>query len=442
MTKIRKYLFFLGLFFLIFSPHVLVFGVIVKTVYIFVVLPGLLGAYTYFVKRNKSIVEKRTIIFLLGTLIYFIIYSGIDSFKDISVIKQILMGFITFFSSYYFVINYKKLYGDHFITRLFLDLNRIGIIHSLIVIITFLSTGFKVFLYSFISITDLSKRYLFGIVENERYQGIVHSGFSFLSTTHALLLIIGVWGFYMNSKKPRMTEMILFILGQIIIFISILLIGRSGLIVVFLFLTFLILYRINDFFRGMKLSKRNLSMVIILFTIIVIILTIVDYKKYKKNIDYAFELVIYLKDKGTLDRSTSGIIQNHFIFPNSAFELIVGNGNFGRSSSFPNIPSDVGYVLFINGAGIFGMMVGFSFYFVGFYYAFKYRRLNLYLYRFIFTSIIALIILNLKDYYYIGYGDFCQIYFILICIFGREIENKQEFTVLIPNKSDTFSKTY
>ncbi len=418
MKKIRKYLYIFGLFFLIFPPHILIYGYTVKTVYLFVFVPGLIGGYNFFTKQKGSIVEKATLAFMLIALAYFSIFSGIYLFRDVSVVNQILKGFIILFACSFYVNIYNKIYGDHFVTRLFVDLNKIGIIHSSIVIATFLSPDFRDFLYSFIGLTEKSTRYLYGEVLHVRYQGIVVSGFSMLSTTHALLLVIGVWGFYMDKEKHRLSEIILFSLGQIMIFISIVLIGRTGFVVIILFLGALLFYRIDYFKKCHHVSKKSIKLMFAFIVIAITIMLTVDLSEYKKNIDYAFETVIKYYESQELDSSTTEVLQKHFIFPDTTYEILFGTGNFGRSDNLPYIHSDVGYVLFIFGAGVFGMLVGYSFYFIGLFYSYKYRSLNPYLSAFIVVFLFVLIILNLKDYYYIGHIGYSQIYFIMICALG------------------------
>jgi hypothetical protein len=303
-----------------------------------------------------------------------------------------------------------------------MDLNKAGILQSAIVIATFISPGFKYFLYNFISITEKSNRYLFGEVLNERYQGIVCSGFSFLSTTHALLLVVGVFGFYMSNRKYRLNEIILFCLGQLVIFVSIVLIGRTGFVVILIFLSAFFIIRVSDITKYLRLSKKSIKLYSVFLVLSFTILFNVDVSKYSDNINYAFETVIAYTESRELDRSVTGILQNHYIFPDTTLEMLFGTGNFGRSANLPRIPSDVGYVLFIFGAGIFGILVGYSFYLMGFYYSYKYHRLNPYLSTFIVVYLFVIIIVNLKDFYYISYSGYTQIYFIAICALGKCVE--------------------
>jgi hypothetical protein len=424
MKKIRKYFYFFGLFFLMFPPHLIIHGYTIKTVYFFVVIPGIIGGYKFLVKRKKSAVEKDTLLLMFIAFVYFCILSGLVLFKDTSVISQILLGVVILFACSFYVNNYNKIYGDQFIPQLFKDLNKACIINSLFVIATFLSPHFKEFLYSFIGISETSRRYLFGDVLVARYQGIVPSGFSFLSTTHALLLIIGIWGFFMDKKKYRITEIILFSIGQIIIFASILLIGRTGLILILFFLLGLIFYRINYIIQNYRASKKSFKLIFAFVVIALLGLMTVNFSKYKKNLNFAFELVITLTQKRSLDRSTAHILNHMLFFPHKPVELFFGTGNFGRNNSMPYINSDVGYVIFINGAGIIGMLVAYSFFLPGFYYSFKYWRLNPFLSWFITVYLFALMILNLKDYYYVSQVGYSQIYFIMICILGKKIDWK------------------
>jgi len=392
--------------------------------------------YIYFKNGERNNVEKNTLALMFLALVYFVAISCIDAFKDTSVIKEVLTGIIILFACFYFVHCYHKNYGERFVARLFIDLNKVGILHSAVVIATFVSSDFKYFLYDFISVTDKSMRYLFGEVEHERYQGIVVSGFSFLSATHALLLVLGVWGFYMNNKRYRLGDIFLFCLGQLMIFVSIGLIGRTGFVVLLVFLIALFILRAYNFIKDFRLSTKTIKLVFAFLILSIAMLFTVDISRYSKNINYAFETAICYIESRELDRSSTYILQHHFIFPDSTFDILFGTGNFGRSSNLAYIPSDVGYALFIHGAGIFGMFVGYGFYFLGLYYGYKYRQLNSYLSAFIAVYFFALMILNLKDYYYISYAGYSQIYFIALCALGKCVECRNDINMKLSRMSN------
>jgi hypothetical protein len=421
MRRLKNYLYFVGLFFLIFSPHIMVFGVVVKTVYVFIVAPGLAGIYLYSKARERNIVETRTLSFMFLSLLYFIALSGIGTFQEISVVKEILMGVIILFACFFYVHYYHKIHGNSFVTHIFFDLNMVGVCHSCIVIATFLWPSFKRFLYDYVSVTERSMRYLFGEVENERYQGIAVSGFGTLSTTHALLLVAGVWALYMDNRRLRTGRVILFWLRQLLIVVAIGLIGRTGFVIVLVFVGALFALRAREFLRDMRVSSRTIKSAFAILVLSVTVFLTVDVSRYSRNIDYAFETVIRFKESREFDGSTTEVLQNQWIFPDTIVGVLFGTSNFGRSDELTYIPSDVGYVLFIFGAGIFGMFVAYGFYLVGLYYAYRFRVLYPYLSAYIVIFLFALIILNLKDYYFISYAGHSQIYFIMLCALGKAV---------------------
>lgn len=416
-----------GLFLLIFPPHLLFLGFTIKTVYIFIGIPGIIGFFKFLKAQKTAIVETNIVFFMLFALFYFILFGAIHLFGDLSVISQLLMGFLIFFSCYYYVGLYRNLYKEKYIEYIFDHLNIVCFINAVIVILTFLFPWFKNFLYSFIGITATAHRYLFEDVAVRRFQGIVPSGFSFLSTTHALLLISGMWVFFFRKRKQSGVRIFFFTVRQIVIFLSILLIGRTGIIIILFFSFFLIIYQFRQILNHPVILKRTLILIVTMLALIIIGLSTINLSKYRKSLNFAFELFITLKEKHELDRSTSGIIKYHFIWPKKVSEIVVGSGNFGRTGRLPYINSDVGYVLFVTGAGIIGMIIGYSFYFAAFFYSVKYRRIQPFLSWFIMFFIFLLFILNLKDYYFIGHVGYSQFFFILVCVLGSEVTGRKLF---------------
>ncbi len=430
MRGVRPFIYFMGLFFLFFPPHVLIFGVVIKTVYFFIVVPAIMGIYVFVVKGERNIVVKKVLLFMTLGLVYLVLRAGIEYFRDISAIREMVMGFVIFFACYYFVYMYQLMYADQYLVRLFIDMNTVGVLHSVIIISTFLFPEFKLFLYDFIAVTGKSYKYLFNEVNVPRYQGIVQSGFSFLSTTHALLLIIGVWGFYMDKKNYRLSRIILFLFGQLILFTSIALVGRTGFVVLLMFLCIFVLWRIKLFLIHPFVLKKTAKLIFAFIGFLIVIFYSIDFSNYAVNLKHAFEFIFNWMETGRLFTfSTSVLLENEYFFPDNMFDLIFGISKFGRSINCPRIASDVGYVLFIYGAGIFGMLIAYSFYFVGVYYACKYRRLNQHLAIFIIVYFIMLIIVNFKDYYFVSYSGYIQVYFIMICALSRYVDYRKIFGV-------------
>lgn len=365
------------------------------------------------------------------TIIYFLINSLKVNLNDESIVTQVIIGLFILFACKYYVDSYFKNYNDYYVEKIFIHLNIAGFLQSIIVILTFLSVDFKDFLYSFIGLTETSFRYLYGDVDVRRYQGIVPSGFSMLSVTHGLLFGCGLWTLKMSGKGWSISKLICFSLVQCTILISILLIGRTGIVVVLIFIISYILYESFDLFFY-KSRKRfiNYKFIIILFIMIALASLLLNNDDYEKNIKFAFETIISYMENGGLDRSSQGVLDDHYFLPESFIDIIFGTGNFGRSDNLPYIESDVGYILFIFGSGIFGTIFAYSFNLVGLYLSCKYRKLNVNISRFLWTYIIILIVVNFKDYYYISQIGYSQIYFIAICILGLQV-SKYKKSLLI-----------
>jgi len=403
-----------GLFFLIFPPYILVFGVVIKTAYFFIFIPSMIG-FRQFVKRlHKNRIMKNVVVSMVVGVFYLVLVSACGFFSDLSAVYQMVLGFIIFFAASFYARLHQNTYGERFILNIFWNLNTAGFIHAVILMLTFLSPEFKDFLYSFISVSDKSMKYLFGDSAGFRFQGIVASGFSFLSTTHALLLVAGVWAYYMEERKRGIFSTLFFISRQLILVVSLILIGRTGFVVLLIFFIMLFLWRGWRKISGLKATGKSVRLLIPSVLLILVGLMSIDLDKYVRNAKFAFEAYFNYLEYGTFSsKSTDQLLQNEYFLPPEFFQKLYGTSNFGRGEDY--IFSDVGYVLFIHGAGIIGMIIAFCFYFVGFYYAFRYRKKLGFFSTFMMGFFVMLCILNFKDYYFLDYSGFCQIYFLLVC---------------------------
>lgn len=415
-------LYFLGIFFFIFPPYISFFGLTVKTVYLFANIPAFI-AFVRFVKKPDVLTKYVCCSLLLG-FVYLMVVASAGAFQDLSAVKGLIMGGIILFASKFYVDIYHHSYGETFIRRLFYDLYLAGVIHSVILILTFLSPSFKDFLYSFVLVSDKSWKYLFSEVQGYRFQGIVPSGFSFLSTTHSLLAATGVWAFYIDKRKKSFFSSIAFVLGLFCLLLSLVLIGRTGFVILLLYMIVLLLWRNARFAMCFKSSGKSFKLSLSAIVILIVILSSVNFEKYIVNILFAFEIVFQYLQTGRMSSvSTDKLLENEFFLPPDMLSLIFGTSNFGRGDNY--IFSDVGYVLFIHGAGVIGMLISFSFYFVSMTFAYRYRKTQPELYLFILTFVAVVGILNLKDFYFFDYSGFNQIFFLATCALGVFVKGRK-----------------
>jgi hypothetical protein len=273
---------------MLFSPAIYVSGIVIKTVYIFLVLPAIFGAYRY--KKNEKNNRSANFIFfamlisILYSLVMFLLMDGIDS----NWIKYNLIGFVLFFSSYYLVKKYQKSFKDNFQIALCEGIYFSVVLHSVIVILVALNNEFRNLLYLFISQTDLSRSLTFRDDEMTRFSGIVQGGFGSLSLFHSLGLIIGVH-LYKNENNTNINGIKLFV-GSLLILYSMIYIGRLGILVSIIGIFMIIIKGRTTFPHNKKSIKLICLTIIALIIIASYIIANIEVQKIK----WAFEIFIKL----------------------------------------------------------------------------------------------------------------------------------------------------
>jgi len=388
---------------------------IIKTMVIFIGIPGLFGVMLLLRRKFHSTIFKKTLMFMLIGLYYLIIISGIYGFLDTNIIKQMSLGLIILFAAQWFVLIYRKLYNNNYITRLLWDLYFAGILHSLFIILNFLSPDFRSFIYQWINISDRA-----AINLNIRAQGIVYSGFSILSTGLAFMLIAGIVVYYGKKKSHKLYNVILFNFSLLLNFVAIALVARSGLVVAMLGVSCYLFWQIHKKKKHQYIYITTLKMLIVMSLFITIGSLYLDLSAYENQIQFAFNPFINILTHGYSSvRIFQDLSASHYFLPDNILDLFFGTSNFGRSENLPYISSDVGYVTFIFGAGIVGLMLGYSFYIIIMYYALLKHRLDSKLRFLLVFYVISILIVNFKDFYFIGFSGYSQIFFLITCAYAE-----------------------
>ena len=412
-----KLLLIFGLFLILFPPQLKIYGIVFKILYISVVTTSFFGAIYYFKKKQKNI-SGQIFTNLIIILLYNIAFNVIFAIGDYSLLGQIFLGFISFFAAYFYVDKYYKVYGENFFNKITRDLFICGILHSIIVIIVVFIPAFKEQLYSIIYTTELQTRYLGEDIGFSRVSGLMPTGFSALSTIHGVLSLFGFFYLISCKNKKNYRDIILVAIGQTSIIISIVFIGRTGLLLTVLFGICITLYII--FSKNIKkIIKINIKRYTEFFTIIAIILLAIFDIKESGNYQFEFETLINLMRDGTLDKSSELILDTQYFLPDSLLQIIFGNGNYGRQEFLPITESDVGYVIFIHGGGILGLLISYSFILVTFIKSWRMRNKDTAIYLAGTTLCLVIILINFKDFYYFGYSDIFLILFIVICCMSK-----------------------
>jgi len=411
------------LFFLVFAPVFKLFGFKVNSSYFFILLPAGIGFFYFYYKKEKNILINNLLKILIISGLFLFMRQSVALFIDISIIRELFIGFSLFFSSYYYVKVYVRIHQNNFYKNIINDLYLVGLLHAFIVVFTFLFPSIKSTIYDFIWVTPKAAKYLLAEASGFRFQGIVQSGFSYLSTTHALFFILGIMKFKLKTN-PSILKIGNHVLCQMIILLSIVLIGRTGLVILVLFFTGYLFYSFSKFVKRLFISKKLLTLLSLLLITIIILMYTIDFSYYQKQMKFAFEVYYYYLDTGRIGTvSTDVLQQTEYFLPDNLLEILVGTGvyNFGQDGL--GVASDVGWVRFIFGSGVIGIIIAYAFFYFSSFYAYKYFRVMPVLAFFILFYSFLLIIINIKDFYFLTLGPL-QIFFIILFTFIFFVEQK------------------
>lgn len=391
----NKKIILIGILFLIFPPHLIFFGYYFKSVYISVLIPGILGAIFFIRTKKINKLAIYTLYALIIQFIYFYLNFEFNIYKDNSILIRQSQGFICFFAAFFYIyIILNNKFSDYLSKNNFVFdcIIYSAFINSIVLLLTKFFPLFKELLYQYIGITDLARQYMFNFKEIGRYQGIVHSGFSFLSTLYGIIISINILLFYRFKTK-------IYLITLIINSIALLDIGRSGYIPIIIALSFISL---DYYLNGNKVNILLIKKIFIVLTFIILYILI-----FSKDIYWVIEPFNFFR----YDQSTIGNLLAHKIsYPVNIF---FGDGNFGVNPSFPNLMTDSGFETFLNASGIFGYLFAYII-IIPPLLLWKDKSIS-FTYKSLFIIItLSYIVLNFKDYYYYGYGDIFQIYFLLI----------------------------
>ena len=397
-AKKNNYLLFAFLFFVIFSPHISIFNLTIKTVYLFVVIPAMLGLIYSLQQNHLPKYIKITVLLMIFSLVYNVLIYLLHGFVDLSWIIQILMGFIEIFAAIFVGNIYVNIYKNEALNKIIVHLFYVGIIHSILMLIIFLSPSFRDLFYSFVKLTELAYNATFRTDNQTRFSGFLNSGFGSLSVLNALMFLMGLYS-YMFIKKISFTN---FISGSILLLISSILSGRIGIVIMLIVLSIFLLV------PTLKLSifKRKLKILLIIVPLILIFVILLNFY-FPDKAQFAFETYFKYLDTGKLDNSSESILSEN-LNPNLSYlEKLFGTGNYTIDYA------DSGYIIMINGGGIIGTIVSYSFLLS----TSSLKQLNFKnKYRYILILLTLIIVfINYKNLYFFGYNDVFQIYFLITC---------------------------
>ena len=278
-----------------------------------------MGFRSYFLQRQNSRLTNQILIVMLVGAGYISLFTYIGVLKgvsDLNFIKEYVMGFILFFSAHYIVIKYRMVYRKSYIDYLMKHLFYVGVIHAAIILVSVVSNDFKDLLYHLVYVTPKQQKYIFGNVFNNRYSGLMPVGFSSLSVTHAILLSFGFYNLWKMRNNLSLLTLSIYSFCMTILSLSLLYIGRSGIIVFFCYsitLLFLLIFRT---IKTGRLALLPFKLLLLVGFVVFLVLLIIDYEKHIYALVSSFEFIFRYLYTGNLSTySTDIILESELVFP-------------------------------------------------------------------------------------------------------------------------------
>lgn len=356
---------------------------------------------------------------LLYIIMYLVVVFGasfyillMNDFNDLSYHKDLFLGALLAISAFMVVKMYRKNFQDEFAFLLVNHISLVGALNSIFMLLVFFSSDFSSFLYEFVVIDPKDAR---SIELGFRNPGLFYTGFSKISLLYSILIIVKLSFSILNNRSFSTSDYAVFFL----LFIGIVFSGRTGLLLlVFGVLIFSIFLLLRGNFYGLARVAGGSTTFIACLGIIFVGLSFYGYGYY---FEWFLEFLMnYLSSGRLATDSTDALISSHYFLPDSSIGVLLGDGNFGRQEGMPYISSDVGYVLFIHGMGVIGLMMSLVFFVLVFAISLKmdddFVKFSL------FYIVFALLVGNFKDQYWFSNIGYSQILFILIFL-GEEMNS-------------------
>jgi len=394
----KAFLLFLWLFILIIIPQFIFFGIVFNTLFL-LSIPLLIINYN----KLKNEISYSQLIQIFILIVFFHLFISIyNQYFEFGILRQILIFPILFINFYFYLLKFKKFKPISTLKYFFGYILIVLTINSLTILLTVISPSFTNFLYNIVYLTEKQAGGISDTRQIPRYSGFAVSGFSYLSFKYMFLYIIAI--LYLSKQKLSTKHSVFIIITSIIIIISLFFVARTGLLFVILFF-FYFLFKNNI----SKFKIKEIIYFIFFGFFFYKLITFYINDQFGFALERSFDYIFNYLENSDIDNGTISDLSKELIFPKLIHQWILGTGDFGRDREFI---TDIGWLTFINGSGIIGILFYYSIYI---YILIKswstsFRNITLVL---IFTSFIA----NAKDLVFLEHGyiqAFCIITVLLL----------------------------
>lgn len=276
-----------------------------------------------------------------------------------------------------------NLFGDRFFEKLLSVIVFSGLIISVTNVIEFFHPPFRFFLLEVISVTGNTDYEM-----SFRTHGFASGGGSSLSLG---ILIISILSFFKFKKAKNKFKKLLFYLSFLFLYISTIVIGRTGFFVG----TPIIMYLL--FFEGISFYGffKRIILGFVIFTALNQIILIIAADDLNILFKFGLEPVYNYIENGSFESRTSIAVAQMYYIPD-AVHVLFGAG-YWRWPTHGYDLSDVGYMKILMSTGIFGVLIFYSYQVIIYKEAFSFYK-NRYNFKIGFLFLfLVLFIVELKE---------------------------------------------
>lgn len=288
---------------------------------------------------------------------------------------------------------------DVVITSVFLA----GVAHAAIMVIAFFVPAFSSLLYSVVVLGEKGNVFVERMI---RSPGLSTGGGDSLSVIQAAALVCGLVDFA-TFRRRSLAKQGLYVVGFVLLLISILLSARTGFVVLLVGIGILIVRAIASALitlsiRRTVVAKAALAMIVLAMAGPVLYSALAS-SEYFALMNRAFEPVQNYLTTGRLSTSsTDRLIDTMIIVPSSERVRVLGSGDFATAHTSPGVHSDIGYIRTIFGAGIVGTVLIYSVLLYPLLLAWGKRREAPNLALLIVFFVVTILVVNLKVFHFGG----------------------------------------
>lgn len=361
----------------VYTPQFIVFGVVINTLYVF----PLISIYVLIKNNYKLEFPSWLLAILFIQFLFFIIMSLYNGYLETFFLKEIFIFPFVFITCQFLYGRIKKLnYSNHDLVKFIM----IALFINFLIIIVFsVFREFNTYLHSFINITPKQFKYIYE-TPWIRHSGISVSGFSNLSFKSATLYCI-VFAYFIKNK----TISINFIFLSLTLIIANIFVARTGLLmIIFLFMIYMFL-KFKDLFK------------------VFLVFTIIGFFSFPFFLNFEEDFIlldsfyrtfdILFLDNFMDDQTIKTLVYESE--ENQIKNIFLGDGDFGRTRG---LISDIGYISFLKGGGLIGLIILTLHYWIPFTIFFKnyksWKFLALWLVLF------SMFLFNFKDLAFLSHG--------------------------------------